>query len=163
PSSFAACNRAAISTSVSWRSGASGAGRRGDSAASRGRCAVNASRVSGWGQKGWKKGGSGAGSRRAKNSMNRTAKIPRTSDAPAHRLGRRIQVQILRRETKLELVQLLAQLRAAFLDVRECRIVLGPAKHLAGRNGVAHRTEVAFGGRHVGVCIIERLTETLHG
>ena len=83
--------------------------------------------------------------------------------AAAQRLGRRIQIQILRREAKLELVQLLAQLRAAFFDIRERRIVLGAAEHLAGRNGVAHRAEVAFGGRHVGVCVIERLTETLHG
>ena len=60
-------------------------------------------------------------------------------------------------------VYALAQLRAAFFDIRERRIVFGAAEHLAGRNGVAHRAEVAFGGRHVGVCVIERLTETLHG
>ena len=76
-------------------------------------------------------------------------------ETAARRFCGRVQIQILRREPLLEVVQFLAQLRGALLHIRDGRVVLGGDDPLAGRSSTSCRTQLSLGRRQLALGLIE--------
>ena len=70
-------------------------------------------------------------------------------------LYRRVQIQILRCEPLLEIMQLLAQLRGAPFQICDGRIVLGDDEPLARRSGVPYRAQLSLGRSQFALGLIE--------
>jgi hypothetical protein len=70
-------------------------------------------------------------------------------------LYRRVQIQILRCEPLLEIMQLLAQLRGAPFQICDGRVVLGNDERLARRSSVPYCAQLSLGRSQLALGLIE--------